>query len=155
MDPTVMKYRLLRNNIGIIATREPELVAGTLRVSFADVPDGMTAIFEREDGQNVYRALSDGACGVESVWLRGSIKVTVALLIGSMGAERWPCEGFYAKPQDGGSVLIYPDDMDVREQIVRLQEWQSTLKKEMEKLEEKQAELETRFEKMLEGYDIV
>lgn len=151
----IMEYKLLCNNIGIISTREPELISGTLFVSFEGAPDNATAIFEREDGESAYRLLSDGLCGVESEWLRGSIKVTVALLIGSMEAERWPCEGFYAKQQGGGKVLIYPDDMDVREKIVRLQEGSSNLKREVGKLSDKVSELEMRIEKLLEGYDII
>ena len=75
-----MEYKLLCSNIGIITTREPELISGTLFVSFEGAPDGSTAIFEREDGESAYRLLSDGLCAVESDWLRGSIKVTVALL---------------------------------------------------------------------------
>ena len=150
-----MEYKLLCSNIGIITTREPELISGTLFVSFEGAPDGSTAIFEREDGESAYRLLSDGLCAVESDWLRGSIKVTVALLIGSMEAERWPCEGFFAKQQGGGKVLIYPDDMDVREKIVRLQEGYSSTKREMGKLTEKIEELETRIDKLLEGYDII
>lgn len=113
-----MEYRLLCDGDGIILTREPELVHGELYISFKGAPDRATAIFERDDGESAYRALSDGVCAIESGWLGGSMKVTVAVLDGSMRAQRWRCERFRALVQKGGGVLIYPDDEDLRKRIV-------------------------------------
>ena len=92
-----MEYKLLNSNNGVIMTRAPELIGDMLYISFTGAPDKATAIFERSDGESAYRALSDGLCGIESDWLDGSMKVTVAVLDGSVRAQRWFCEGFYAR----------------------------------------------------------
>lgn len=150
-----MEYKLLNGNDGVIMTREPEIVSGMLYITFTGAPEKATAIFERDDGESAYRALSDGLCGIESGWLHGTIKVTVALLIGSMRADRWLCESFCAKQQENGRVLIYPDNINIQEKIVKLQEGYSDLKDEAGKLTQKVTELETKIIKLLEGYDIV
>ena len=113
-----MEYKLLNSNNGVIMTRAPELIGDMLYISFTGAPDKATAIFERSDGESAYRALSDGLCGIESDWLDGSIKVTVAVLNGSVRAQRWFCEGFCAmRIKECRGVLIYPDDMDMQKKI--------------------------------------
>lgn len=151
-----MEYKLLNSNNGVIMTRAPELIGDMLYISFTGAPDKATAIFERSDGESAYRALSDGLCGIKSDWLDGSIKVTVAVLDGSVRAQRWFCEGFYAKRlTDCGAVLIYPDDMDMQKKIAKLQEEVSDLTAANNELSDKYSELETKLNKLLEGYDIV
>jgi hypothetical protein len=151
-----MEYKLLNGNSGVIMTRTPELVSDMLYISFAGAPEKATAIFERDDGESAYKALSDGLCGIESDWLNDSTKVTVAVLDGSMRSQRWFCEGFCAKRlTDCGAVLIYPDDMDMQKKIAKLQEEVSDLTTVHKKLSDKYSELETKLNKLLEGYDIV
>lgn len=151
-----MEYKLLNGNGGVILTRTPELIGDTLYISFTGAPDKATAIFERSDGESAYRALSDGLCGIESDWLDGSIKVTVAVLNGSVRAQRWFCESFCAKRvKDCGGVLVYPDDMDMQRKIAKLQEEVSDLTAAKNELSDKYTELETKLNKLLEGYDIV
>ena len=151
-----MEYKLLNSNGGVIMTRTPELVSDMLYVSFAGAPDKATAIFERDDGESSYKALFDGLCGIESDWLNGSTKVTVAVLDGSTCSQRWFCEGFYANRLSGnGVVLIYPDDMDMQKKIAKLQEEVSDLTAAKKELSDKYSELETKLNRLLEGYDIV
>lgn len=151
-----MEYKLLNGNGGVILTRTPELIGDTLYISFTGAPDKATAIFERSDGESAYRALSDGLCGIESDWLNGSTKVTVAVLDGSTQSQRWFCEGFCAKRlTECGAVLIYPDDMDMQKKIAKLQEEVSDLTAAKNELSDKYSELETKLNKLLEGYDIV
>lgn len=150
-----MEYRLLCDGDGIILTREPELVHGELYISFKGAPDRATAIFERDDGESAYRALSDGVCAIESGWLGGSMKVTVAVLDGSMRAQRWRCERFRALVQKGGGVLIYPYDEDLRKRIVKIQEENADLRAAHNVLVEKCGELEKKLNKLLEGYDVI
>ena len=151
-----VEYKLLNGNSGVIMTRTPELVSDMLYISFAGAPDKATAIFERDDGESSYKALSDGLCGIESDWLNGSTKVTVAVLDGSTRSQRWFCEGFCAKRlTDCGAVLIYPDDMDMQKKIAKLQEEVSDLTAAKNALSDKYSELETNLNKLLEGYDIV
>lgn len=151
-----MEYKLLNSNNGVIMTRAPELIGDMLYISFTGAPDKATAIFERSDGESAYRALSDGLCGIKSDWLDGSIKVTVAVLDGSVRAQRWFCEGFCAKRlTDCGAVIIYPDDMDMQKKIAKLQEEVSDLTAAKNELSDKYSELEAKLNKLLEGYDIV
>lgn len=151
-----MEYKLLNSNNGVIMTRAPELIDDMLYISFTGAPDKATVIFERGDGESAYRALSDGLCGIESDWLDGSMKVTVAVLDGSVRAQRWFCESFYAKHiKECGGVLVYPDDMDMQKKIAELQEGVSDLAAVNRKLSDKYAELETKLNKLLEGYDII
>ena len=151
-----MEYKLLNGNSGVIMTRTPELVSDMLYVFFAGAPDKATAIFERDDGESAYKALSDGLCGIESDWLNGSTKVTVAVLDGSTRSQRWFCDGFCAKRlTECGAVLIYPDDMDMQKKIAKLQEEVSDLTAAKNELSDKYTELETKLNKLLEGYDIV
>lgn len=151
----LMEYKLLNNGDGIIVTREPELVSDMLNISFTGAPENATAIFERRDGESAYRALSDGLCGIGSDWLNGSIKVMVAVLDGSMQSQRWFCEGIRVQRLRDGSVLLYPDDIDTQRKIAKLQEEVSDLKAAKKELSDKYAELEKKFDKLLQGYDIV
>lgn len=151
-----MEYKLLNSNNGVIMTRAPELIGGMLYISFTGAPDRATAIFERSDGESAYRALSDGLCGIESDWLDGSMKVTVAVLDGSVRTQRWFCEGFYARRlKKCEAVLVYPDDLDMQKKIAELQEYISELVATNKELSDKYAELETKLNKLLEGYDII
>ena len=151
-----MEYKLLNGNSGVIMTRTPKIVSDMLYISFAGAPDKATAIFERDDGESAYKILSDGLCGIEIDWLNGSTKVTVAVLDGSVRAQRWFCEGFYANRLSGNAaVLIYPDDMDMQKKIAKLQEDVSDLTAANKELSDKYSELETKLNKLLEGYDII
>lgn len=151
-----MEYKLLNSNNGVIKTRAPELIGDMLYIFFMGAPDKATAIFERDDGESSYKALSDGLCSIESDWLNGSTKVTVAVLDGSTRSQRWFCEGFYARHiKECGGVLVYPDDMDMQKKIAELQEDVSDLAAAKNELSDKYSELETKLNKLLEGYDIV
>ena len=149
-----MRYILLSNYVGIIKTREPVLIDKIFSVEFDGAPEGSTAIFERSDGESVYRELVNGCCEIQSEWLVGEIKIVVAILDGTM-RQRWFCEGVKAVPQLNRQVLIYPYDIDFQGKIARLQEENAKLQDEVKKHAEKILELETKLIKLLEGYDII
>lgn len=150
-----MEYKLLNGNSGIITTRQPEVVSDTLKISFIGVPEKATVIFEREDGVCAYRLLSDEKCEVKSDWLKGSVKVIVAILNGSMCSQRWFCESFRVKRLEHGLVIISPEDEDMQKKIVKLQEAVDDLETSKKELFEKQKKLEIKIDKIYEGYDIV
>mgnify|MGYP000764053941 CR=1 FL=1 len=77
-----MEYQLLNNYTGVVLTREPEFICDELYITFTGAPANATAIFERADGESAYRDLSEGLCGLDTDFLRGSIKVTVVVLNG-------------------------------------------------------------------------
>ena len=59
-----MEYKLLDNGVGVILTRQPEIVEDELFIDFADAPADATAIFETKGGNSYYRLLSDGLCSL-------------------------------------------------------------------------------------------
>lgn len=149
-----MEIKLLDNNRGVILTRQPELIYGNLYITFTGAPEFATAIFERQDGESLYRSLEDGLCGVPENFLQGEIKITVTKFDGTVSPQKWACEGLKITKQKKGGVLVAPNDMNIPEQMVELQlELQEM--REREKIQaEKISELNTKLEKLLEGYDI-
>lgn len=113
-------YKLLNCNIGLITTREHELISDTLKITFIGAPQTALAIFEREDGESAYRNLSDGACELNKTFLRGSIKVTVTRN-SSANSTKWVCEGINAIALDDGNVLVCPNDTDIQKRVVALE----------------------------------
>lgn len=150
-----MEYKILNNDTGVILTREPELISDNLYITFTGAPARATAIFERDDGESAYRELSEDLCGLSKDFLRGTFKVTIALLDGSVKPKRWFCEGICALPQKDGRVLVRPDDLDIQRKIVALQVENSELKAAICEQAGKYSELEKKLNKLLEGYDIV
>ena len=149
-----MEIKLLDNNKGVILTRQPELIYGNLYITFTGAPEFATVIFERKDGESLYRSLEDGLCGVPESFLQDEIKITVTLIDGTVNPQKWACEGLKITKQKKGGVLVAPNDMNIPEQMVELQlELQEM--REREKIQsEKISELNTKLEKLLEGYDI-
>ena len=54
-----MEYKLLCDKTGVILTRQPELVTDKLFITFTGAPEGATAVFERDDGNSMYRLIAD------------------------------------------------------------------------------------------------
>ena len=78
-----MEYKLIKDcGKGFMLTREPETVSDELIVSFTGAPDDATAIFENSDGNSLYRLLKDETCAIPAAFLKGCVKVTVAVLKG-------------------------------------------------------------------------
>ena len=149
-----MKYNLLSDNNAVITSREPEVISGNIGFLFKGAPDGATVIFERDDGETIYKTLSENKCDVKCSWFNGITKATVVVLNGSMTSQRWFCESFMATKQDDG-VLVYPYDMDMQGKVARLQEDVAALKSANKTLSDKYTELDNKLTKLLEGYDIV
>ena len=148
-----MEYKLLDNGKGLILTRQPEIVQRHLFITFSGAPKNATAIFEKVDGDSLYRQLQDDTCGLPAHFLDGNIKVSVTVLDGNSNAPKWRCEEIKASKQQGG-VLACPNDMNIPMQMVEIQLEQQKIKGEIEKLAENYSELNKKLEKLLEGYDI-
>ncbi len=148
-----MEYKLLDNGKGFILTRQPEIVQRHLFITFSGAPENATAIFEKADGDSLYRQLQDNTCGLPAHFLDGNIKVSVTVLDGSKNAPQWRCEEIKALKQTNG-VLVCPNDMNIPAQMVEIQLEQQTIKEELVKLTDNYSELNKKLEKLLEGYDI-
>lgn len=150
-----MEYRLLKDGVGIITTREPELINDDLHITFMGAPKGATAIFERDDNVSAYRFLVDGKCKLDGEFIYGVIRVVVAVLDSTSASKKWNCDSIRVKRFTNGITVVYHDEIDMREKIIKLQEDNSDLKETAKLLTEKYTELDTKLNKLLEGYDIV
>lgn len=148
-----MEYKLLDNGKGLILTRQPEIVQRHLFITFSGAPKNATAIFEKVDGDSLYRQLQDDTCGLPAHFLDGDIKVSVTILDGSSNAPKWRCEEIKAQKQESG-VLVCPNDMNIPIQMVEIQLEQQKINENINKLVENYSELNKKLEKLLEGYDI-
>lgn len=148
-----LEYRLLDSvNKGFILTRNPEVISSALIVLFTGSPNDATAIFENERGLFLYRALKDGTCLIPVDFLVGNIKVTVAVLSGSVDAPKYKCESIFTKRVSDG-VLICPNGIDIPMQIIEIFSEIQKIKKEIVTASCKHDELDKKVEKLLDGYD--
>ena len=148
-----MEYKLLDNGVGVILTRQPEIVEDELFIDFADAPADATAIFETKGGNSYYRLLSDGLCSLPIKKIVGEVKVTVALLNGETPPRRWLCEEFKVSIQRNGGALVAPNDMNLPQTVVELRLENQEIRASHKRLEERYEELKDMLEKIMEGYD--
>ncbi len=150
-----MEYKLIKDRgKGFILTREPETITDQLTISFTDAPADATAIFENGDGNALYRLLKDEACAIPAGFLKGCVRVTVAVLNGKEKAPKFTCESIYTKavPSDGG-VIVCPDGLDVAQEIIAVHGEFQALKDLFSELCKKVDTLDDRLTKLLDGYD--
>lgn len=147
-----MEYKLLKKNRGIILTRQPELIKDELIITFAGAPDKATAIFDNGDN-SLYRQLEDGSCAVPALFLKGETRVTVTLLNGAVNAPKWACEGIKGTETKGG-VFVCPNDMDVPSKIADILIAQDEITDKIGELMKMYSGLETKLNRLLEGYDV-
>ena len=147
-----MEYRLLDSGKGVMLTRQPEFISGSLYITFTGAPAGATAIFEN-GGDSLYRLLSDGSCSVPASFLTGDVRVVVTLLDGTVNPQKWACEGIKTTATKGG-VLVCPNDNDIPRQIAEIQVEMQGIRNDIKALFDKYSGLETKLNKLLEGYDV-
>lgn len=147
-----MEYRLLDSGKGVMLTRQPEFISGSLYITFTGAPAGATAIFEN-GGDSLYRLLSDGSCSVPASFLTGDVRVVVTLLNGTVNAPKWTCEGIKASNTKGG-IFVRPNDGDIPQQIAETRVEMQEIRNDIKMLFDKYSGLETKLNKLLEGYDV-
>lgn len=150
-----MEYKLLCDKTGVILTRQPELVTDKLFITFTGAPEGATAVFERDDGNSMYRLIEGEICSLDAAFLRGTIKCAVAMLNGSVKTQKWLCEGIKTVRIKDVGVIVSPDDVNLQNKLVKIQIEKAALQNTVDKHEERISELEKKLTKLLEGYDIV
>ena len=150
-----MTYKILwAVKKGIIVTRIAQIIKGELSVEFDGAPDNATAIFETENGITLFRPLKSGTCKIPADKLSGIIQVSVAVLDGSVTPQKWICEELIATPIDAERTLIVANDLDLHLKLIDLETENEKNKKMLEQLTSRLESIETRIEKMLEGYDL-
>ena len=150
-----MEYKLIKDcGKGFMLTREPETVTDELIISFTGAPAFATAVFENEDGNSLYRLLKDDTCAIPADFLRGRVKVTVAVLNGKDNAPKYTCEGIYTKPvPQCGGVVACPDGLDTAKEIIAVHGEIQELKNCVAALGKGIDALDEKLIKLLDGYD--
>ena len=147
-------YKLLDNNVGVILSRQPELVEKELVVQFDGAPENATAVFETESGDDYYRMLVGGECSLPIERIKGSVKVMVLILDDPSGKNRWHCEGLKADKLQSGETLISPDDMHLPDTVTALRLENQEIRKAYKDLEDRFVRLEERLERIMQGYSV-
>lgn len=149
-----MEYKLIKDCLkGFILTREPETVTDELIISFTGAPAFATAVFENEDGNSLYRLLKDDTCAIPADFLRGRVKVTVAVLNGKDNAPKYTCEGIYTKPVPSVGVIVCPDGLDIAQELISAHSETQELNKRLAELNKRFDTLDEKLVKLLDGYD--
>lgn len=147
-----MEYRLLNDGCGVILTRQPELAADEITITFSGAPDGAVAIFS-SDTDSYYRVLSDGCCSISISLIHDELEVCVTHYDGSARPRRWTCEGIRAISVSDGKIIL-PNDSNLPQEVARLKESDHTLREEFAALKAELKRLEEKFTSMMEGYDL-
>lgn len=150
-----MEYKLIKDcGKGFMLTREPETVTGELIVSFTGAPANATAVFENGEGNSLYRLLKDETCAIPADFLKGCVRVTVAVLNGKEKAPKFTCEGIYTKPvPSGGGVVVCPDGLDTAKEIIAVHGEIQEIKNLVSGLSKCLDNLNDKLVKLLDGYD--
>lgn len=149
-----MEYKLLDNGVGVIITRQPTVIKDRLSVSFIDAPSDATAIFENACGITYYCELTEGNCEIDLSNLIGRIRVTVAILNDLKTCLRWACEDLILSNLENGDVLVCPNDMDLPQKVTTLMIENAEIRRANMLLNEKLRELDAKFARIMEGYDL-
>lgn len=149
-----MEYKLIKDcGKGFILTREPETVADEFIVSFTGAPENATAVFENGEGNSLYRLLKDETCAIPADFLKGCVKVTVAVLNGKEKAPKFTCERIYTKSVPDGGVIVCPDGLDTAKEIIAIHGEIQEIKGVCDLLNKSVAALDEKLVKLLDGYD--
>lgn len=146
-----MKYVLLKNEKGVITSRQPEVVKEEMRFEFQDAPAEAVAVFDGGE-RTYYRELSDGICSIPPA--EGSFHVTVAVMSGSLSGRRWSCESIRCTKLSSGEILIAPDDADLPAKMTEIFLECDSLRERLSAGESEIARLREQMERLMEGYDI-
>lgn len=154
-----MTYRILDNKIGVITTRAaalyrpPVSANSTFTITFEGAPKGAVAVFTCNDAI-YYRDIVNGKCEVSLHDLDGVVDVAVAMFTNKGQSERWLCEGLIVSHTDSGNVLVMPNDIDLKKEVVELKLENEQLRDEQARLNERLLELDKKLTRIMEGYNI-
>lgn len=149
-----VEFKLLGNGRAFVLNRNPHVAKEKMRLKFSGAPAGATAIISSK-GEAIYRSVEDGCCTLPVSLLEGEILITVSMLNGSHAPKAWQCESLVAKKLPCGSTLVHPDDMNLPSIVATLAVENDELRREQTAIKEEMAKLNTKIERILEGYDII
>ena len=148
-----IKYKLLASGRGVLRERTQGIAANAVCFIFEGAEDGASAVFVTGKG-TFCREIRGETCMISASALLGTVEVGVVTNASSAAPKRWVCESLRAIAYPQG-VFICPDGADLAANVAAVMIENEEIKKENERITKKLAELEERFERFFEGYDIV
>ena len=143
-----IKYKLFRNQKGLIIERAPKKIKSDVTVSFSG-GDGLTAIFKDSDGNSIYRNIVDEKCIIPFSFLKGTVSVIVTDLNNSMKVK-YKCERLICQ-KETDFVWVMPEEMNLPIEIIEAQNQIEELKSELKKALSEIAFLKEAYQ----GYDVI
>ena len=119
------------------------------------MPDGLTAIFFKENGQNFYRPIVNGLCEIDSKHLLGLTQIRVADISNWQANEVWDSESLVGKAVDENYMTAQAADVDLAKEHMALTLEVDKLRLEVSELKNKITKTNERLTKAFEGWDII
>ena len=119
------------------------------------IPDGLTAIFFKENGQSIYRDILNSQCVIPAKLLVGATQIRVADTANWKAEEVWDTETLVGKDLDGLYVVLEPADVDVAKELMENALDIDKARAEIAALTEKLKKTNERLTKAFEGWDII
>jgi hypothetical protein len=158
----MINIALLKSKRAIYIKRATEIVKNAEEVVFRfqdnktdQVPDGLTAIFFKENGQSLYRDILNSQCVVPAKFLHGATQIRVADIANWKAEEVWDTETLIGKDLDGLYLVLEPVDVDVAKEIMANALELDKARVEISALTEKINKTNERLTKAFEGWDII
>lgn len=148
-------YKLLDNDTGVILTRNPKIIAEKISLRFEGAKKNAVAVFQFQEGIEIYKELKDGECSVKLHNTEGEIKVAITTLDDKARPRTWKCEQLKYKKCACGDILVFPNDMNLPQTVTELKLENEELRIKNAELEEKFLKLENKINEMMEGYNLI
>ena len=149
-----IQYKLLNNATAVLITRQPVVLEKELDIVFLDAPENATVLMSAS-GASFCRKLTDGICTVPIDKMIGTVKITLTVLNNAVPLKKWGCEELKTQHLRDGSVLVFPNDLNLPQTIVDLRIENDEIRREHEKLKEEFKKIKERIEKVFEAYKFV
>lgn len=149
-----MVYKLLDNNTAILTTRQPKIAHKELNFEFLCAPEDATAVIDIS-GNLIYRNLKKGKITIPSSKLRGNIKMTIAILNGTVTPKSWTCDALKADLLQVQIVRINKYASILQQTIVDLRLENEDFRKENREINKKLASLEKKLDNLMNGHNFI
>lgn len=157
----MINIALLASKRAIYVKRETEIVRHSEEVTFCfqnhryeAIPNGLTAIFFKENGQSLYRDIVGGQCQVPARYLVGLTQIRVTDIKNWRSDEVWDTESMVGKLLDDVYLVLQPAETDVAKELMNLSLELDKARAETAELKEKIKKTNERLTKAFEGWDI-
>ena len=148
-----VEYKLLDNHVGVLLSRQPEVIEDELTICFVGAPSDSVATFSEKGGRPCLRKLTDGECTFPVRKLSGEITVSVSSVEGN-ALMKWICDELKFTHISKKQTLIAPNDLLLPFAVAELRLENQELRGMVAELDDKIKKLDERLESIMEGYDL-